>query len=296
MSICAVIVTYYPADEILDNIFALLDQVDELVIVDNGSGVKTKELLARFCGDPKVCLIYNEDNLGIAAALNIAVRHAQAAGYNWLATFDQDSQVTAHMIATMLNVYAGYPNKEKVVCLCPRYRDNRTGVVSGSELRSPYSDDFPYAEATVVMTSGSLIKLDIFDKADYFNEELFIDFVDIEFCLRCETQGYKILEIKDAILIHSAGFPTQHKLLWSRVAVTNHNALRRYYITRNAIYMYKVFIFKHPAWVIWHLKYLLKVMVLLVCYESDRGRKLHAFFLGILDGFLGRMGKCKYRF
>lgn len=114
MSICAVVISYYPAEQIIENVVTLLDQVDEVVIVDNGSDPATKELLGRLGHYPKVSVIYNHENIGIAAALNIGVKQAKKSEYKWIATFDQDSKVTPGMISTMLQVYEAYPEQGKV--------------------------------------------------------------------------------------------------------------------------------------------------------------------------------------
>lgn len=290
MSICAVIVSYHPAAEIIGNVAALLNQVDEVVIVDNGSGADTKELLDKLGSYPKVSVIHNQENLGIAAALNIGVRHAKAAGHQWVATFDQDSKVTPGMIMTMLQVYDTYPEKEKVAGLSPRYQNQSTGLVSSSKLNNSSSGVLPYAEVLVVMTSGNLLKLNIFDKVGYFNESLFIDHVDSEFCLRCATQGYKILEVNNAILLHGIGIPVQHRILWKVKSTTNHSSLRRYYIARNGIYLYKKFAFTYPVWVVHNVFNLLKIMIM-VLFETNRRQKLVAIMRGVIHGLSGRMGK-----
>jgi len=291
MNIGAVIVSYHPATELIENVAALLEQVDEVVIVDNGSGEYAKELLERLRSYPKVSVIYNRENLGIATALNIGVRHAKAAGHQWVATFDQDSQVTPGMIKTMLQGYDTYPEKEKVASLSPRYQNRLTGQVSSGKPKFASDDALGYAEMLVVMTSGNLIKLSVFDAVGYFNEALFIDYVDSEFCLRCVSQGFKILEVKDAILLHRIGEPVQHRLLGKPRSTTNHSIVRRYYIARNGIYVYKKFAFTQPAWVAHDAYQLLKTTILLVLFETDRMQKLAAIIKGVIHGVSGKMGK-----
>ena len=94
------------------------------------------------------------------------------------------------------------------------------------------------------------------------------------------TQGYKILEVKNAVLLHSRGSPTQHRFLWKSPVALNHSPLRRYYIMRNAIYTYKKFIFRQPIWVIKNLHWLVKNVVVIILFESDRKKKLVATFQG----------------
>lgn len=291
MSICAVVVSYHPAAGIIGNVIALLEQVDEVVIVDNGSGEDTKVLLGKLGSYPKVSVIYNPENLGIAAALNIGVKHAKAAGHQWVATFDQDSKATPGMIGTMLHAYDNYPKKEIVASLSPRYQNQSTGQIATSKLKYSGSDALPYAEVMAVMTSGNLLKLGVFDVVGYFNEALFIDHVDTEFCLRCANKGYKILEVNDAILLHSIGFPAQHRILWKVKTTSNHSSLRRYYIARNSIYVYKKFALTYPGWVIHDAIKFLKIMIMLMLFETERRQKLAAIFRGVLHGLSGRMGK-----
>lgn len=291
MCICAVVVAYHPAAAIIKNIAALLDQVDEVVIVDNGSAGDSKASLDKLSSYRQVSVIYNQENLGIAAALNIGVRHAKAAGYEWVATFDQDSSVMPGMIMTMLQAYNLYPDKDKIAGLSPRYQNQSTGGVRSSPPDLPYKKGLPYAEKLVVMSSGNLLKSSIFDAVGYFNEALFIDHVDTEFCLRCAQQGYKIIEVRDAILLHQIGFPVQHKILWRWVTTANHSSLRRYYVARNGLYVYKKFALIFPAWVAHDAYNFLKLIVLVVLFESDKSKNLLAIFRGVIHGLSGRMGK-----
>ena len=291
MSICAVIVTYHTDEELIENVAALLEQVDEVVIVDNGSGTEAKALLERLGGNPKVSIIYNLDNLGIAAALNIGVRHAKAAGHQWVATFDQDSKVTPGMIKTMLQVYDTFAEQEKVASLSPRYQNRSTGQIASNRSKSSRDDGLRYAEVLVVMTSGNLIKTSVFDAVGYFNEALFIDHVDSEFCLRCASRGYKILEVNDAILLHSTGAPVQHRFLGKIRSTSNHSILRRYYFARNGIYVYKKFAFTYPLWVANDGYRFLKSIIMLVLFETDKRQKLAAIIRGVMHGLSGRMGK-----
>ncbi|MCQ8130035.1 glycosyltransferase family 2 protein [Methylomonas rivi] len=289
--------SYHPTDELIENVKALVQQVDEILIVDNGSGLEAKQLLDNLIKQhSKLNIVFLSENLGIAAALNIGVKKAKAAGHEWVITFDQDSQVTPFMIEAMLRVYETYPNKEKVASLSPRYMDVNSGEISGSHLRLPVNKTLPHAQAYEVLTSGNLIKSCVFDFVGYFDESLFIDYVDREFCWRCIHSSYSILQINDAILQHRIGFQKRCKFLWFHPSITNHSPLRRYYIARNAIYILKVYLIKRPLLVSIDLYKLLKVFIKVAIFENNKQIKIKAICLGLLDGFLGRMGKCKRTF
>jgi len=291
VTVCAIIISYYPTEEIVGNVSALLGQVNEIVIVDNGSGHSSQEIFKRLSLFPRLTVIYNGRNLGVAAALNLGVQHAKAGRHQWVWTFDQDSTVTAGMLSQMLQAYESYPRKEVVASLSPRYRDKATGGINGSRLKAANHEGTLYAEALVVITSGNLVKLDVFDVVGGYNEALFIDQVDNEFCLRCATYGYRILEINGAVLDHCVGSPVQHRLLWKRPIATNHNALRRYYITRNGIYVYKKYLLRFPGWVLQDARTFLQGIVIMILFEHEKVKKLAATCRGIFHGVTGRMGK-----
>lgn len=297
MKIYAIIVSFHPTEELRNNVAALVKQVDEVLIVDNGSGLTTKQLLNSLIQQhPKLDVIFLPENIGLAAALNIGVKQAKSEGYEWAITFDQDSQVTPLMVDTMRRAYENCPDKEKVASLSPQYMDIYSGETYGGHLLPPFDQSLPYAKIYEALTSGNLIKLSIFDFIGYFNEFLFIDYIDTEFCWRCISAGYHILQVNDAILIHSIGFQTRCDFLWMHPIITNHSALRRYYIARNAVYIFKAYFIKQPVFLIKNLYRLAKTLIKVAILENNRKKKLKASLLGFFDGFLGRMGICTRTF
>lgn len=204
--ICGIVVTYNPDSSVVDNVRALLGQVDQVVVVDNGSAEMSQPYLTSLRQMQSVKMQCNRVNLGIAAALNIGVKIAIQDGYPWIATFDQDSTITAGMFAAMSEAYDECPSHDEVAIICPRYRDRS----SGYEMTVPHKRMISERGAKVfsTMTSGSLVQRAIFEGLGLFVEELFIDHVDFEFCLRCNRHGYFILEAQQAVLDHSVGDPT----------------------------------------------------------------------------------------
>src|SRR4051794_20411549 len=100
--ICAVVVSYNPPVYLLDNLEKLKIQAPEVVLIDNGSGASSAALLKRAERDLGIKIIHNQKNVGIAAALNMGIRHAIREGYEWLATFDQDSTITPRFFEGLL--------------------------------------------------------------------------------------------------------------------------------------------------------------------------------------------------
>src|SRR5271168_4239515 len=90
----AIVVTYHPRSEYLENLASIRAQVDSLIVVDNGSTQDALSGMRRASAEAGFTLIENGTNLGIATALNLGVREAQRQGCDWVALFDQDSVLT----------------------------------------------------------------------------------------------------------------------------------------------------------------------------------------------------------
>jgi rhamnosyltransferase len=283
-SVCAVVVTYRPDAAVLDNLAVIRPQVQGLVVVDNGSSEQKRVPLRNAARQRGFMLIENETNLGIATALNIGVKWAQSERYKWVALFDQDSTPLPGFIDAMLRAYDASCRRDRIALLVPRYIDSRRGV----PLPAIYADD---GSLRVAMTSGSLIPVWIISQEGWFEDQLFIDGVDSEYCLRLRSSGYSLEECTEAFLLHTPADFTECRLKGFRTFWTpNYSAGRRYYRERNKIWILKKYWMKYPI-LRRTLSDSLKDLIKILLAENDKGRKVSHMAMGVRDGFLGRMGK-----
>lgn len=283
--VCAVIVAFRPRVEDLGNLAEVRPQVQDLVVVDNGSPEETLKSLRTASRVLKFVLIENGENLGMGAALNIGVKWALAKGAQWVALFDQDSSVTDGFIFQMLADFEYFQTQRNIMLLVPRYKDPQSGVerICGLD-----KDGGPF----VTITSGSLLPVAAFETCGYFNEDLFIYTVDDEYSLRLRSQGYSIALSPHAVLMHVSGTPSCYKIFgkpWFQT--TNYRPGVRYYISRNRIWMALRYGARYPRWARGALRASLIDLCRLAIAEDSRWAKVKMVFLGFRDGMLGRMGK-----
>ena len=62
-------------------------------------------------------------------------------------------------------------------------------------IRSKPNKQNTFTHPQYVITSGSFIPISIFNDVGFMREELFIDFVDIDWCLRARAKGYEIVSL-----------------------------------------------------------------------------------------------------
>jgi rhamnosyltransferase len=282
--VCAIVVTYHPSPGILDNIAALRPEVEQVFVIDNGSSGPSLGYLQALDRSPQCHVRFNAANRGIAAAMNQGVSLAAEGGFDWVITFDQDSAVKPGFVSAMLADYDSRSNRDRIGVLSPRYIDR----LSGNVMTPVFGRD---GNLQTSMTSGSMMPVKVLAECGGFDEALFMDYVDIEFCLRVRDHGYRIVECPAAVLVHSLGKLRYYKFMGRRFQSTHHNAARRYYITRNRIWLYRKYRQTHREWFGYDSAACLKEFIKMLLLESDRWAKLRSVFLGVSDALAGRMGE-----
>lgn len=269
--ICGVTVLYNPTEEIFKNINSYLDGIDKLYLVDNSEKENNylKEQLIKFSS--KIEYIKMNGNEGIAKALNVAKNKAIDEKFSWLLTMDQDSKFENDNFIKMLELAKKIFN-EKIAIFSPFHKMSNSIFV-----------DDEITEKERVMTSGNLLNLKIAREIGDFEESFFIDEVDHDYCHRIRNKDYKIIVLNKIILSHNLGNIKKYRFF----SVTNHNYIRRYYITRNKLYMSKKYSFLKKK----YFKEILKDTIKIILSEKDKIKKLKMTCLGIRDFKNGITGK-----
>jgi rhamnosyltransferase len=287
VAIC--IVSFNPDSEILDVLEAAARQSPSVFVIDNNSCGITRQRLARACRQLHATLIVNSENRGVAGALNQAAELAMNQGYGWMLILDQDSVPPANLVAMLMSEAGNASVGGEVAILCPltvdsdwKQRQLRTGTPSLRPVESAWN-------------AGSIIRLAAWKAVQGYDEGLFVDYVDHDFCFKCRQNGWKIVQAQDVVMIHSPGNPTRHRLLWKRPLTSNHSALRRYYIARNRILFYRRYWHFAPRWIAHDVYCFAKEVVAMIIYESDRLSKFEAVRGGIIDGLRGINGQVQRR-
>lgn len=280
--VCAVVVTYNPLPTFTANIAAIGAQVKHIVVVDNGSRGETEQALRVLEAGQDCTVIRNRQNLGIAAALNAGVKYALERGFEWVATFDQDSRISDGFIPRMIETYRQAAHPEQVALIAPTYVDRESGIEQPI-MRARNGENL------VTMASGNLLPSSVLRNLGTFDESLYMDYVDIEFCLRARQRGMLILQ-SPAVLFHSCGHPTHHRLFGRRFGASNHSAGRRYYITRNRVRLLAPYAADWP-WLWREIKMMLAETAKIALVEDNKWKKFRAIAAGIADALSGKMGK-----
>ena len=281
-SVSAVIITYNVENDFKNRINKLKGKVNEIIVVDNGSKAETISMLKEL--EKEITIIYLEKNKGIAYALNTGIKYSIEKGYDWILTLDHDSIVTDNMINNMLKCYEGFEGelKEKVAMLVPVHVEEKehenNHVINNEEVSSK-----SYTEVLTEITSGALTKASIYKSVGLYDEKLFIDLVDHDYCLSLNKKGFKVIQVNSAILIHNLGESVKKSILGLKMIPTNHSPLRRYYMSRNRHYIWNKYKKDFPGWVLTDKRRFITENLKIVLFEDNKIEKFKYIRQGIRD-------------
>jgi rhamnosyltransferase len=279
--ICAVITTFRPNQSIVARTARVRDQVGHTIVVDDtGSAAST---LDRRLFDSNVTYILNDENSGIAKALNVGVAAAVELGYEWALTLDDDTVISETYVTELLAFLAeGVIDARLVGAISlSRARDDKKNGSTGPR----------YRRKRALITSGSLIRASTFNAVGGFDEGLFIDLVDFDFCTKLRRQAYEVIELANVGMQHPVGNAEARRCFGLQVTIYNHAPFRLYYQVRNCLLFFRRNVFFDPLFALYLLLDVVRVPLKAILFENDKRSRLGYASRGIVDGMTGKTGK-----
>ena len=281
MKIAATVILYHPNEIVLKNIQSYIKSVEKLYIVDNTENPVLQITNALYQLE-NIVYLHDGKNKGIAARLNQASNLAIKEGYTWLLTMDQDSFFRAEMLLNYLNCFTTFERKENVSMFVVSYYEKSSENVVCNALAVNH-----------LITSGSFLNLKLFPVIGGFDEKLFIDEVDFEYCLRSAARGFGIVRFTNILLNHHLGEISSHRSFKTQKYTSRslHAPVRLYYMTRNFLYVRSKYQQSFGKEIIYKRKTLLNRFKNNILYNKKRFAVIKNIIKGFNDFRKGQMGK-----
>jgi rhamnosyltransferase len=294
----AVVVTFNIGERFSRYVETYQNSFRRIVIVDNGSADSTPELLDRLAREHQnVTVIKLERNLGLATAQNIGMRKAfEDAGTSFIFLLDHDSCPGAESLNLLADFAAATIEDETIGLLgMLPVEEGSTGedvhvtdAISEPILRCGTL----ITPAMTIMASGSLIRRSTLECHGLFDDDLFIDDIDHDYSLKLHCAGLKNYVVNKAVLIHNLGERIEINFLGKVRRITWHSPFRRYYITRNAIWMWRRYFWRLPGYTLADACQIFKdTFKVLVLDSKHRQANTRAVLKGLKDGLFHRVAK-----
>lgn len=292
----AIVVSYNPEIEVLTALLTSLSvQVDMLILVDNGGAAS---LVDDLCALHDIKYVPMGNNAGLGAALNAGFQIAVSGGAEYVVTFDQDSHAAPSLIAdlavAMLNAMAVDANciavspmffdrRERNETNFPFYQTvgNKIVPVTRSETGSGL------ISADTLITSGMYVRAAVWTQGLKYDETMFVDFTDTEWCFRARGQGYSLYGCSHIRMGHALSDAPPIKIFG--LAFFRYAPLRRYFYFRNTIAV----VLKNHTPKIWKKRLILGLILRFtvnIIIDRNRIRSIYMMSKGILHGIRRSLG------
>jgi rhamnosyltransferase len=229
-------------------------------------------------------------NTGIAHAQNVGIATALSAGADVVVFFDQDSTFSPGFLSVLLSALRpGIPDVVAPLCVDTQSREElpsqrlapfgRTRPVYGCGTSEPSPTD-------IVISSGTAVTREGIALAGQFDEDLFIDFVDTEWCLRCRSRKIPIRVVPGAVLHQRIG---GRSIVDGPFTILTHSPARCYYQIRNSVHLFR----RRHVPRLFAAREMVSVLMnrlLLLRHVDDRIGYLRAYAQGLRDGLFGVVG------
>jgi len=208
------------------------DLLAEIIVVDNGSGDGTPEMIQSEY--PAVTLIASPDNLGFAKANNLAIR--QSAG-QYILLLNPDAEVVGDAIPALV----AFLRQHREVGVVGPMLLNGDGTVQSSRRRFPtvplgfiestilqryvpgarmllryYCEDRPLNEVQDVdwlVGACLLVRREAIEMVGLLDEQFFMYLEEVDWCYRLRQAGWKIVFLPEAKVIHYYGQSSEKNLI-----------------------------------------------------------------------------------
>lgn len=283
MKIGCIIILYNPdlilLREVLDSI---IDQVDSTFIAENSISQIDQNLLY---GYKHIIYKKMQGNIGIASAQNNGIKYFIEHSFTHVIFLDQDSIVDKELVPQLIKDFEFLNlNLIQVGAIGPRpiNRENNKEYRGGVMKGKPVTDYI--TEVTEIISSASLVPLKYFEEIGLFEESLFIDGVDHEWCWRAKKiKNLRFFISEKAHLSHKLGEGDRFFLI-RKVAIPT--PFRTYYQFRNYFLLAR----RNYVPIYWKVtngfKYLVKLFYFPI-FIKPRKEYFKNIIAGIKDGIFG---------
>lgn len=297
MNSIAILVTHNPDQKKLKStISSLKKNKINIILIDNTPSNSNHQVFSsKKLYDKDITYLPLNKNTGIANAQNIGIRIALDRGYDHIILSDQDTIYPDNFLDCMLNELNKLRHLGKrIAAIGPAYIDENKFskppffVKYNKGKLVQISQDAGVVEVSQLISSGTLITAEAIRETGMMNSDLFIDWVDMDWCWRAIRAGFTIYGTFNVRIHHQLGDYSQRI---GKKTITIHSPFRNYFIVRNGLHLaFRGSLLDDKL----HRRHLLKNIALFyggMIYISDKKLEdLKMMTLGIIDAIRKKLG------
>jgi len=216
-AVYTIILNWNQPDDTLECIESLKESnypANTIILVDNGSSDGSPEVIQGH--HPDVTLLQQTQNLGFCESNNIGIQYALAQGADYVFLLNNDTIVASDMLCLLVESLeadssagmAGptmfYYEDPNIIAAAGSLVNNKTGQfwnrLDGSVDGTTKEGEF--LEVDFIVSCGVIVKREVIEKIGLLDNRYFINGDDIDWGLRVQAAGYKVIYVPEAKMWH----------------------------------------------------------------------------------------------
>ena len=199
MRIYIIVLHFGPLEVTLDclrSIFANKLDFKELVVVDNNQNFNLEDPKLQ----KKVKIIKNKKNMGFAGGVNVGIKYALSKKADYVLLLNNDTIIKQDFLNTLIKFSEKFENAG-IVSPAIKFRKNGKFVYDiGGRLNKVFGRttheevfriiDRKSRQVDYVSGCAMLVKKEVFKKIGLFDEQFFLYYEDVDFCMRAKNKGF----------------------------------------------------------------------------------------------------------
>ena len=207
----------------IESINTICNFCTQIIIVDNGSTDNTVDILNKYKENKNIEIVFLPKNYGTTKSRNIALNKVNS-DTDYICILDSDTVINSNAIDILAEYLEKHPEtaivgpsmsnergekqipyrkfpswRIKLLKACPNKKMNEKGQRLESYPEESITDEF---ECDYLISACWLMRYDIYKKLGNLDEKIFYSPEDVEYCMRAKSQGYKIVHLRKAKIIH----------------------------------------------------------------------------------------------
>lgn len=284
MKVFCIVTLYKVASGRVEDLIKILRvQFEEVILVDN-----TPNGILNLKNIPDNCIyLSNGVNLGLGKALNIGADLALNRGADFVVFLDQDTDLPIDYKEKMVKNYLELSDIGlEIGCIGPIYYDLNSKKQEIPRRKKIIKENSYLVES--IITSGMFVPKEIF-KNNRLSEEIFLDYVDWEYCWRLGFQGKKVILNAEVIIEHSLGIGIK-KMGFLKIRIGQ--PFRVFYQVRDSIYL----IFGKTTPIIPKMRFLINLLIrpwVYLIFLDNKKERLLFYYKGLKSALKRNKGEIK---
>ena len=201
----AIVLNYNGGEEVLETIASLLagSVRPEILVVDNASTDHSRERIAE--AFPSVTLIFNKENQGFAAGMNIGLRYGLERGAHFFWLINNDAVVTRNALENLLRIATDVP---KSILSPAIYTPSGKpwflgGKISFFRMRAYHSALQKNTSNEYLTGCALLIPRQAIEQVGFLDERYFLYYEDAAYSQKARRAGFDLLVVPEAKVMHA---------------------------------------------------------------------------------------------